>query len=67
MGWEIGKGSFDKKCLLQGCVYLKMGNVESAVKAYKALHGGWYKGNYVIQNQLKDDIVVMVTIDRPLK
>ena len=31
-------------CLMQGCVYLKMGSLESAMGAYNALHGGWYKG-----------------------
>lgn len=30
-----------------GCVYLKMSSVQSAVKAYKAMHGGWYKGKLV--------------------
>lgn len=29
---------------MQGCVYLKMSSVEYSLKAYKALHGGWYKG-----------------------
>ena len=28
----------------QGCVYLKMDSLKSAMGAYKALHGGWYKG-----------------------
>lgn len=30
-----------------GCVYLKMGSRESAMGAYNALHGGWYKGKLV--------------------
>lgn len=29
-------------------MYLKMDDVESAVKAYKALHGGWYKGECAV-------------------
>ena len=39
-----GKGSILSNTFMQGCVYLKMDSVDSAVKAYKALHGGWYKG-----------------------
>ena len=31
-------------CIPQGCVYLKMDTLKSALGAYKALHGGWYKG-----------------------
>lgn len=38
------KGNFITNFVIQGCVYLKMNGVESAVKAYKGLHGGWYKG-----------------------
>ena len=29
---------------MQGCVYLKMDSLKSAMGAYNALHGGWYKG-----------------------
>jgi uncharacterized protein YutD len=28
-----------------GCVYFKMERMESAVSAYKILHGSWFKGN----------------------
>ncbi len=28
----------------QGCVYLKMESIESANKAYRTVHGGWYNG-----------------------
>lgn len=46
------KGYYILNSVVQGCVYLKMNGIESAVKAYKGLHGGWYKGEiwrYIIE------------------
>ena len=31
-------------------MYLKMDSMETAMKAYKALHGGWYKGEWHCKN-----------------
>lgn len=38
-----------------GCVYLKMDSLNSAMGAYNALHGGWYKGKLVTAKYIPED------------
>lgn len=37
-----------------GCVYLKMDSLKSAMGAYNALHGGWYKGKLVTAKYISE-------------
>ena len=48
--------------LSQGCVYLKMESLESAIGAYQALHGGWYKGKV---RKWSHDLHVSLNLSHP--
>lgn len=46
---------------LQGCVYIKLDSISTALSVYKALHGSWFNGKWIrISNYVRSALLLYV-------